>query len=149
MTVINFPRPFQIPGAWRADEMQRLLGASSSALANGTASTWQVDSTEAGDPQFYLLGPAPDFDCIMCVSRLGRLYVVENGGGKILCETASLVSAVERMNAALRRRTGAIVARVTLAWCSLRSAFEEKIEPILIEPAEALGHVFPQLAALA
>jgi hypothetical protein len=50
---------------------------------------------------------------------------------------------------ALRRRKGAIAARVAVAWCALREVFEEKAEAVMAEPIEILAHVAPQLALLA
>ena len=43
---------------------------------------WDVGVTEIGDPQFYLLGPPPHEECILCISRLGRVYVLEDGAGQ-------------------------------------------------------------------
>ena len=47
--------------------------------------------TEVGDPQFYLLGRPPHDECILCISRLGRLYVLEDGHGQVLFEHNSLL----------------------------------------------------------
>jgi hypothetical protein len=55
----------------------------------------------------------------------------------------------EQATAALRRRKSAIIARVAVAWCALREAFEEKTEAIMAEPIELLTHIAPQLVALA
>jgi hypothetical protein len=148
MTVVDFYRR-ETPGEWRSEELRKLVSACAPALSRDEASSWEVDATEAGDPQFYLLGPAPDHHCMLCVSRLGRLYVVEDGSGGVLFESAGLLSAVERIRAALHRKGNAMVARVTLAWYAIRNAFEEKIEPVLCESEELLAHVAPQLAALA
>jgi hypothetical protein len=99
--------------------------------------------------QFYLLGPAPDHDCILCVSRLGSLYVLEDGGGQVLFEHDSLLALAETAQAALRTRKMRFVARVALIWCSLREACQEKFEAMLGESEELLVHWAPQLAGLA
>ena len=39
------------------------------------------------------------------------------------------------------------VARVTLAWCTIRLAIEEKVEPIFEESQELLVRFAPQVAA--
>jgi hypothetical protein len=130
--------------------MQQLIDACGGALASGRAAGFAVGSTELGDPQLYLLGPAPDHDCILCVSRLGRLYVLEDGNGKIMAEHDSLAVLAEAASGALQQRgKAAIVARVTVAWCTLREMFEEKIELMLAEPMEVVTHFAPQLAVLA
>jgi hypothetical protein len=146
MTVMQFPQP---PRGWQAAEMQAVTGSCAGSIARGEASSWETGSTERGDPQLYLLGPAPDHECIMCVSRLGRLYVLEDGGGRVLFEHASLPLLAEEIRSVLRRKKAEIVARVTVIWCGIREAFEEKVEPMLAEPVEILTHVAPQLAALA
>jgi hypothetical protein len=55
----------------------------------------------------------------------------------------------EQAATALQRRKSALVARIAVAWCALREAFEEKTEAMMAEPMELLAHVAPQLAALA
>ena len=40
------------------------------------------------------------------------------------------------------------MARVTLAWCTIRLAIEEKLEPIFEESQELLVRFAPQVAAL-
>jgi hypothetical protein len=146
MTVMQFPPP---PRGWQAAEMQAVVGSCAASLANGEASGWETGSTERGDPQLYLLGPAPDHECIMCVSRLGRLYVLEDGTGRVVFEHGSLSLLADEIRSALCRKKAEIVARIAAVWCGVREAFEEKIEPILAEPVEILAHVAPQLAAFA
>ncbi|MFL5099349.1 MAG: hypothetical protein ACJ8E5_01970 [Xanthobacteraceae bacterium] len=116
---------------------------------NGGASGWEVGVTETGDPQLYLLGPAPDHECILCVSRLGSLYVLEDGAGRVLFEHDSLRALAETVKAVLRNKKAAIVARAALAWFVVREAFAEKVEAMLGESEELLVHFAPQLAALA
>lgn len=148
MNILAF-RPPQDSHSWHATEMRTLSGVCAAFVSKGEAIGWETGQTEQGDPQLYLLGTAPDHDCVLCVSRLGRLYVLEDGEGRVLFEHDSVMLLAEHMRTALRRRKGAIVARVVLAWCVVREAIEEKIEPFLAEPVELLTHVAPQLAALA
>ena len=52
------------------------MGACAVHIPGGQASGWELGETERGDPQLYLLGPAPEHDCILSISRLGRLYIL-------------------------------------------------------------------------
>lgn len=150
MNVILHPRnPALAPHCWHPAEMQVIAGACTAFVSSGEASGWEIGKTEAGDPQLYLIGGPPEHDCIMCVTRLGRLYVLENGEGCILLEHDSVMALADHMRAVLRRRKGAAIARILVALCLLREAIEEKIEPLLAEPMEVMAHFAPQLAALA
>jgi hypothetical protein len=148
MKLFSFPRKSPPPG-WQADELQKVSAACAAAISGGEASGWELGSTESGDPQLYLLGPAPEHECILCISRLGHRYVLEDGHGGIVFEHDSLVLLAEQVYAALRRGKGTIIARVAIAWHAVRELWEEKAEPILAEPAELLTHVAPQFAAFA
>ena len=147
MTVIAFT-PRDKRGDWRAAELRQLVGALAPPPSGG-ARAWDVGTTEIGDPQFYLLGPPPDHECILCVSRLDRVYVLEDGCGKVLYEDSSLTVLAERAKALLRKKRSQMIARIAVAWCALRETLEEKLEPIVGESEELLAHVMPQLAALA
>ena len=150
MTVVNFPpRPNQIPPGWQAAELQRLINACAGYLPGGQGSGWDFGTTERGDPQIYLLGPEPEHECILSISRLGNLYILEDGNGRVLFEHGNLMLLVEQARAALRRKKAAIAARIAVTWCAVREFFEEKVEPVLAEPVEVLTHFAPQLAALA
>lgn len=150
MTVVKFPRAIdRMPDGWRAAELQQFIAVSANAISSGEASGWEVGATECGDPQVFLIGPAPDYDCILSISRLGRHYVIEDGVGRVLFEHDNPMHLAEQATAALRRRKAALVARVAVAWCALREAFEEKTDAIMAEPIELLTHIAPQLAALA
>lgn len=149
MSVIPFTAraPAQ-PGVWAASELRLILGGVGPHLATRKG-RWDTAATEAGDPQFYLLGKPPHEDCILCISRLGRLYVMEDGAGRVLYEDVSLAPLAERARTYLRHKHTRIVAHIAVLWCALREAFEEKIEPVLVEGEEMLVHIAPQLAALA
>ncbi|HVQ80465.1 MAG: hypothetical protein WCF80_11435 [Pseudolabrys sp.] len=149
MNVVKFPPvALQATDGWQSAELQQFLAVSSGAIAAGEASGWHVGVTERGDPQVFLVGPPPDYDCILSISRLGRLYVIEDGAGRVLFEHDNPMLLSEQAAAALRRRKTAIIARVAVVWCALREAFEEKTEEIMAEPIELLTHIAPQLAAL-
>ncbi len=149
MSVVRFPPRLDRQGGWRNAEVQEFLEVSAQAIASGEASRWEVAETENGDPQLFLLGPAPDFECILSISRLGRTYVIEDGAGRVLGEHDSTVRLAERASSALRRRKNRLVARIAVAWCALREAVEDRSEAMLAEPMEILTHLAPQLAALA
>ena len=149
MNVVKFPPvATRASEGWQLAELQQFLAGSSGAIAAGQASGWDVGVTERGDPQVFLVGPPPDYDCILSISRLGRLYVIEDGAGRVLFEHDNPMLLTEQATAALRRRKTVIIARVAVAWCALREAFEEKTEAITSEPIELLSHIAPQLAAL-
>jgi hypothetical protein len=149
MSVVSFRPREPLPMHWQGTEISAMLAACGEALDRGAATSWHVGSTEAGDPQLYLLGPAPDHDCILSISRLGRLYVLEDGHGRVLFEHDAMGHLAEQVRSTLGRHKAAILAKVVVAWAALREAFEERVEPLLAEPTEVLTHLAPQLAALA
>jgi len=150
MTVVAFKPPAgDESGTWRYDELQQLVGIFAAHAARGDVTDWAVDTTEAGDPQFYVLGERPAQDCVLSISRLGRDYVLEDGEGAVIAENHNLTQVVDRATAlSLSSRKASIIARVALAWVAVRHQYEEKIEPMFAEPMEVLTHFFPQLAAI-
>jgi hypothetical protein len=148
MSVIPFTRISSRPDAWDTAELKDILSGVGPYLA-ARKGGWDLAATEAGDPQFYLLDAPPHEDCILCISRLGRLYVMEDGAGRILYEDTSLAPLAEQARKYLRAKQTRLVARITVLWCALRSTFEEKVEAVLVEGEEMLMHFAPQLAALA
>jgi hypothetical protein len=149
MNVVKFPRAATAPGGWRAAELQRLLAVWAEPIAAGQASSWEVGATERGDPQIFLIGPPPDYSCVMSISRLGHLYVIEDGAGRVLYEHDNLMLLAEQAAAAFRNRKAAVFAYIAVAWFALRKAVEEKTEALMAEPMELLTQVAPPLAALA
>lgn len=147
MNVLQFQRR-ETTEVWQNGEMNTLLAACGESLDKGTAVGWEVGTTEMGDPQLYLLGPAPDHECLVCVSRLGRLYVLEDGQGRVLFEHDAIGTLAGQMQSALRRKRSAIVARIVVAWLAVKETFEDRVEPLLAEPTELLTHIAPQLVAL-
>jgi hypothetical protein len=150
MKVVPFvPRRSVEAGPWQSAELEQIVAACATSIAQGEVSGWETGATETGDPQVYLLGPAPDHDCILCVSRFGRLYILEDGNGRILLEHDALGILTEQVRAMVQRRKSALALKVLAAWLAIKETFEERIEPALAEPVEVLSHVAPQLAALA
>ena len=149
MNVIHFPRSQELPQGWQNSELTRLTNACAGSVSMGDVSGWEIGTTEYGDPQLYLLGPAPEHECILSISRLGRLYVLEDGKGQVMFENDSLVTLAEETCSALRRKKAEFVARLTVCWCAVREFFEEKVEPMLAEPIEVITHFAPHFAALA
>jgi hypothetical protein len=149
MNVVEFSRsPKLIAQGWRTDELQRVANACAGSVAKGEVSGWELGETEAGDPQVYVIGPPPNYECILCISRIGRHYIIEDGNGQVVFENGSFAVLAEQAVAALSRRKTAIVARIAIAWCAIREAIEEKTEALMAEPLEVLTHVAPQLASL-
>jgi hypothetical protein len=150
MTVIAFaPKQRQQDGTWQGSELCRMQATFAAELASGEASGWEAAATEAGDPQFYLLGPPPDEACLLSISRLGRVYVLEDGTGHVLFEHCSLERLTERAVAYLRDTKAGVIARALVVWAAVRQTFEEKLEPALAEGEDLLIHFAPQLAAIA
>lgn len=147
MTIVQF-QPRKAAQGWQTGEMNALLAACGESLDKGTACDWEIGETELGEPQLYLLGPAPDHECLLCISRLGRQYILEDGQGRIVFEHDAMTVLAEQVRGTLRNKKAAIVARAMVAWLAIKETFEERVEPVLAEPAEAFSHVAPQLVAL-
>jgi hypothetical protein len=149
MTVIAFqPKVLQLDGPWRTGELNTIVERLAPESSRGGAWRWDVGITDIGDPQFYLLGQSHD-ECILCISRLGRLYVLEDGHGQLLFEHNSLLALAEQARVVLQKKKTQIVARVALVWCAVRETIEEKLDAMVVEGEELLAHCVPQLAALA
>jgi hypothetical protein len=149
MNVIPFIPATSGSRPWSPPELEALLSVYQAHAARGAASSWEVHATERDDPQFFVLGPAPDFETIVAISRVGRLYVLENGTGRVLHEGTSLerVAAHAKAPAAEGKPLG-LIARVTVVLAAIRLAVEQKIEPILAESEEVFLRIAPQLATL-
>jgi len=153
MTVIVFTPKFDgEANAWTAEERNQFEALCAARAHCGEASECVVEMTETGDPQFFLLGPEPACDCVLSISRVAGRYVIEDGNGGMIGEMTSLDEVVHTASRLrLRRQTG-IVARVIAAWYGFREFVEEKTEPVvteIVEVAEVLTHVMPQVAAIA
>ena len=145
MSVVEFERRLGAP-VWTETELNTIVTALHAALAPTHGRSWETDVTENGDRQFYLLGPRPDQSCELCLSRIGRLYVLEDGSGRLLFEHRNLDLVALHARAAVSSTPWLMVQSVVL-WCAIRSTLHEKFEPALVEGEELLVHIAPQLAA--
>jgi len=148
MSVLTFERK-QDGELWSETELHTLLTALNAALGSGDGRGWETGMTEKGDLQFYLLGPLPDQACQLCVSRIGRRYILEDGAGQLLFEHKSLPLVALHAKAAVSSRQWSLVARIALLWFTVRHTIHDKVEPLLVESEEIFIHLAPKLAALA
>jgi hypothetical protein len=148
MSVVAFERTQNVR-LWSETELDAIVGALNDALASGNGREWEVGMTEKGDAQFYLLGPLPDQACELCISRIGRRYILEDGFGRLLFEHQSLALVALHAKAAVRSTGWGLVARAVLLWCTIRQMMNDKVEPLLTESEEMLVHLAPQLAGFA
>jgi hypothetical protein len=145
MSVVAFERK-QTSGEWSEKELSTLVAAL--CAAPGTGREWETGMTEKGDAQFYLLGPLPDQACEVCVSRIGRRYILEDGSGRLLFEHRNLELVALHAKAAVPSMSWLMVRGITL-WCAIRNTIHEKVEPLLVEGEELFVQFVPQLAAFA
>jgi hypothetical protein len=148
MNIIPFTPESAHMRSWSSHELETLLSIYETYAAKNNASSWDVGATERDDPQFYILGPPPDLECIVVISRVDRIYLFENGSGQVLHEGTSLGVLSARAKALADQKPLSLVARITLSLTAIRLTIEEKLEPILVESEEVLLRVTPQLAAL-
>ena len=62
MTVIPFTPNASQGCSWSPHKLAALVSIYETYATRGEASAWDVGTTELGEPQFYILGPAPDLD---------------------------------------------------------------------------------------
>ena len=147
MSVVAFERKLN-SGEWSERELSTIVAALDKALARGCGRDWETGVTENGDVQFYLLGPLPDQACELCVSRVGRSYILEDGTGRLLFVHRNLDLVALHAKAAVPSTSWVMVRAITL-WCAIRSSIHEKAEPWLVEGEELFVQIVPQLAAFA
>ena len=147
MSVVAFERKHD-SGEWSDKELSALVAAFGAALAPGTGREWETGMTERGDAQFYLLSPLPDRACELCVSRIGRRYILEDGSGRLLFEHWNLELVGLHAKAAVPS-TSWLMVRVIALWCAIRNTMHERVEPLLLEGEELFVQFVPQLAAFA
>jgi hypothetical protein len=147
MSVVAFERR-QDAAAWTEAELNTIVAALQMAMAPSTGRSCEIGATENGDVQFYLLGPRPEQACELCLSRVGRRYILEDGSGRLLFEHRNLDLVVLHAKAAVSS-SPQLMARAIMVWCAVRNTIQEKFEPLLVEGEELLVQVAPQLAAFA
>ena len=135
--------------AWRRSELDAMLDSFSPLFAARGASGWDVANTEHGDPQFYLLGPKPDQECILCISRVGQLYIVNDGEGRHIVDLHDLQGLSVQVRHLMKSGATRALAKVLIVWCAAKQAFHDKFDPLMAEGEELLFHFAPQLATLA
>ena len=139
-----------MPDGWQSAELQQFTSASApTAIRRARQAAGRSARPRAAIRSSICSGPPPDHDCILSISRLGRLYVLEDGNGQVLFENDNPMLLAEQATAALRRRKASHRRAARGGWCAVREAFEEKVEAMMAEPIELLTHFAPQLAALA
>jgi hypothetical protein len=145
MNVVAFKAP---AGIWTAAELHILARD-----IGRHGIVWETGTTERGDPQVYLLGPRPDRLCLLCISRLGRSYILEDETGQVISEHDDLARIARRAQALVAGQAGSRLwagyVRIGLLWCAIRQAIYEKLEPVLVEGEDLLVLVVPQFAAFA
>jgi hypothetical protein len=146
MNVVAFERK-QDNREWSEKELNVLIAALGT-MAPRTGRSWETGMTEHGDAQFYLLGPLPEQSCEICISRIGKRYILEDGLGRLLFEHRNLELVTLHAKAAVPSTSWLMVRAITL-WCAIRNTIHEKIEPLLVEGEELFVQFVPQLAALA
>lgn len=142
MNVIAF-RHRPLLAAWSETELQTLTAT----LCNRGDQGWETGLTETGDAQFYLLGPQPEQACVLCVSRIGGRYILDDGKGRLLFEHRSLPLVVAHARHAMPGVRWSMMARIVMVWCTIRHMVHDKLEPMMLEGEELLAHFAPQLAA--
>jgi hypothetical protein len=146
MTVIAFESK---SATWRKSELADLLDAFAPVFAQKAASGWETASTEHGHPQFYLLGPKPDQECILCISRIGHAYIVNDGEGHHLVDLNDLGALAAQVQNLFKQGTARMLAKLIVVWCGAKQVLHDKLDPVVAESEELLSHFVPQLAALA
>jgi len=147
MSVLAFERK-QDTGEWSEAELGAILAALGSAITPASGRSWETGKTEHGDVQFYLIGARPEQTCELCLSRLDGHYILEDGCGRLLFEHRNLDLVALHAKAAVPRTHWLMVRTIALC-CAVRSAFHERVEPLLLEGEELAVQIFPQLAAFA
>ena len=145
--VIAFRCPPQ-SRCWSQAELWDMPALCAANTRHSVATSWSTGTTEKGDPQFYLLDA--DEDCLLCLTRINRRYVLEDGFGGIVAESTDLKAVIEQGRRMVVRPQGisAFVMRSLFVVCTCRAILDQKIELMMAETGEQLARFAPQLAAL-
>jgi hypothetical protein len=88
--------------SWHRDEITELMRLYAILIERGNAKGYDYGDTENHEPQFYVLGPAPAQNCVVCVSRLSKddrsWYIIEDGLGGLVAEGCRLRTLVNYAN---------------------------------------------------
>lgn len=145
--VIAFRCPPQ-SHCWSQAELWDMTALCATNTRHRGATFWSTGKTEKDDPQFYLLDA--DEDCLLCLTRIDRRYVLEDGFGGVVAESADLKTVIEQGRRMVARPQGisAFVMRSLFVVCTCRAILDQKIELMMAETGEQLARFAPQLAAL-
>lgn len=136
--VSSAPTPRRPQHGWSSNELEQLMRLYASHACRRKVS-WATAMTEPGDPQFFLIGPEPEADCLLAVSRLDGRYVLEDGEAHPLCEGEVLSEVVQEAQRTLPPRfKPSLVARVLMPLACIRAVLDEKIEPLIPDSMELL-----------
>jgi hypothetical protein len=147
MNILPFTRD-PLTGGFDSKELRAIGEIGAPALASGIVSDVAYGTTERGEPQAYFLGNGPDQECVLCISRIGRRYIIEDGCGTVLAEVAALRRVAEKAARFFHDGRARLATHLLAGWVAAREFFEEKVEPAMAESMEAATHFAPQLAAL-
>ena len=105
MRVISSARSLPQPqNGWSSHELEELMRLYA-AHAGRRKLTWATAVTECDDPQFFLIGPEPEAECLTAISRVGERYVLEDGAAHVLCESRDLAEVAKRAQLSLQSRS--------------------------------------------
>jgi hypothetical protein len=136
------------PG-WNDEEMAALRRLTRLLSRRRGAEASHFGETEAGEPQFYVLGPAPDEACIACVSRVGSRYVLDDGRGRLLADEGDIGDLVKRaFEAYPAPRRVPLATRAFLVVCAWRAFVDQKMAA-LEESLEMLSRIVPHISVFA
>lgn len=147
MNIVPFARD-PLTGGFDSKELKAIGEIGAQAFAGGYLSDVAFGTTERGEPQAYFLAAGPEHECVLCISRIDRRYVIEDGCGEVIAEVAALRRVGEQAVGFFKAGKARLAARVWVGWMAAREFFEEKVEPAIAESMEMATHVAPQLAAL-
>jgi hypothetical protein len=135
------------PHCWSQAELWDMTALCAPNARHSRAMSWSTGKTEKGDPQFYLLGD--DEDCLLCLTRIDHMYVLEDGLGGVVVESTDLKAVIEqgRRTVAHPQRVSAFVMRLLFVVCTCRAILDQKIELMMAETGEQVARYAPQLAA--
>jgi hypothetical protein len=123
---------------WSAHELEELLRIYATHAGRRDVS-WATAVTERDDPQFFVIGPEPEADCLVAVARVGERYVLEDGEAHVLCESRILPEVVKRAQLVLTTRSKpSLMVKLFVPIAAARSFFDEKIEPLIPDSVEVL-----------
>jgi hypothetical protein len=126
----------QAQHGWSAHELEELMRLYA-AYACRRKLTWATAVTELDDPQFFLVGPEPEAECLTAISRVGGRYVLEDGAAHVLCESRDRPEVVKRAQSALACRSKpSLLLRIVLPFGAARAFFDEKVEPLIPDSVE-------------